>query len=52
MTEPLLPAFLIRMRSFWAKVRAMSSAGAERQVELLARDVRRGLAAGREGSSG
>jgi hypothetical protein len=48
MTALLLPAFLIKMCSFWARVRTMLPGEVEKQVAFLAQDVRRILTAERE----
>lgn len=47
MTSLLLPAFLIKMCSFWTRVRALAPGDVERQVEALARATRRALTADR-----
>ena len=47
MTSLLLPAFLIKMCSFWTRVRALPPGDVEKQVEALAKETRRALAAER-----
>lgn len=44
MTSLLLPAFLIKMCSFWTRVRALPPGDVEKQVEALAKETRRALA--------